>query len=115
MKSSLFHTLALLEKHIAGYYLIVFKEIVLDIAYASMILVVLGSLELDIIALIGLVILGLIIIFLIRLLLILIPAALLAFVVWLLTRSLFWAGIAFLVIAALSILKKLWQHSFPAS
>jgi hypothetical protein len=79
----------------------------LDIVYASIILAVLGSLEMDIIALIGLVILGLIIIFLIRLLLILIPAALVAFVVWYLTGSLFWTGIAFLVIAALSILKKL--------
>jgi hypothetical protein len=79
----------------------------LDIVYASIILAVLGSLEMDIIALIGLVILGLIIIFLIRLLLILIPAALIAFVVWYLTGSLFWTGIAFLVIAALSILKKL--------
>jgi hypothetical protein len=79
----------------------------LDIAYASIILAFLGSFELDIIALIGLVILGLIIIFLIRLLLILIPAVLLAVVVWLLTGSLFWAGIVFLVIAALSILKKL--------
>jgi hypothetical protein len=79
----------------------------LDIVYASIILAVLGSLEMDIIALIGLVILGLIIIFLIRLLLILIPAALVAFVVWYLTGSLFWTGIAFLVIAALSVLRKL--------
>jgi hypothetical protein len=73
-----------------------------DIVYAAF-----GNLGFDVIALIGLVILGLIIIFLIRLLLILIPAALVAFVVWYLTGSLFWAGIAFLVIAALSILKKL--------
>jgi hypothetical protein len=79
----------------------------LDIAYANIILAVLGSLENDVIALIALVILGLIIIFLIRLILILIPAALVAFVVWYLTGSLFWAGIAFLVIAALSVLKKL--------
>jgi hypothetical protein len=61
----------------------------------------------DIIALIGLVIIGLIIIFLIRLLIILIPAVLVAFVVWYFTGNLSWAGIAFLVIAALSILKKL--------
>jgi hypothetical protein len=73
----------------------------------ELIYAVLGNLTFDIIALIGLVILGLIIIFLIKLLLILIPAVLLAVVVWLLTNSLFWAGIAFLVIAALSILKKL--------
>jgi len=61
----------------------------------------------DLLALIALVIIGLIIIFIIRLLLILIPAALVAFVVWFLTGNLWWAGIAFLVIAALSILKKL--------
>jgi hypothetical protein len=68
---------------------------------------VLGSLTFDIIALVGLIIIGLIIILLIRLLIVLIPAVILGFVVWLLTGSYFWAGIAFLVIAALSILKKL--------
>ena len=61
----------------------------------------------DIIALVVLVIIGIIIILLIRLLLILIPAVLLALVVWFFTGSLFWAGITFLVVAALSILKKL--------
>jgi hypothetical protein len=68
---------------------------------------VLGNLPFDLVALIVLVIIGLIIILLIRLLILLVPAAILGFVVWLLTSSLFWAGIAFLVIAALSILKKL--------
>lgn len=57
--------------------------------------------------LIALIIIGLIIIFLIRLILILIPAAIVAFIVWYITRSSWWAGVAFLVIAALSILKKL--------
>ncbi|MDI6847547.1 MAG: hypothetical protein QMD13_02695 [Candidatus Bathyarchaeia archaeon] len=61
----------------------------------------------DLLGLIGLIIIGLIIIFVIRLLFILIPAALVAFVVWFLTESLWLAGIAFLIIAALSILKKL--------
>lgn len=61
----------------------------------------------DLLGLIGLIILGLIIIFVIRLLLILIPAALVAFIVWFLTGSLWLAGIAFLVIAALSVFKKL--------
>jgi hypothetical protein len=79
----------------------------MDLTLVSIILAVLGSFELDLVALIGLVIIGIIIIALIRLLLILIPAVLLGFAVWLLTGSLFWAGIAFLVIAALSILKKL--------
>ncbi len=63
--------------------------------------------QFDIFALIVLVIIGIIIILLIRLLLMLIPAVLLALVVWFFTGSLFWAGITFLVIAALSILKKL--------
>jgi hypothetical protein len=63
--------------------------------------------QFDVIALVVLVIIGVIIILLIRLLLILIPAVLLALVVWFFTGSLFWAGVTFLVIAALSILKKL--------
>jgi hypothetical protein len=61
----------------------------------------------DLMGLIGLIIIGLVIIFVIRLLFMLIPAALVAFVVWFLTGSLWWAGIAFLIIAALSVLKKL--------
>ena len=63
--------------------------------------------QIDIIALVVLVIIGIIIILLIRLLLMLIPAVLLAFVVWFFTGNLFWAGITFLIVAALSILKKL--------
>jgi len=62
---------------------------------------------LDLLGIIGLIIIGLIIIFVIRLLFMLIPAALVAFVVWFFTGNLWWAGIAFLLIAALSILKKL--------
>jgi hypothetical protein len=61
----------------------------------------------DLMGLIGLIIIGLVIIFVIRLLFMLIPAALVAFVVWFLTDNLWWAGIAFLIIAALSVLKKL--------
>jgi len=61
----------------------------------------------DLLGIIGLIIIGLIIIFVIRLLFMLIPAALVAFVVWFFTGSLWWTGIAFLLIAALSILKKL--------
>ena len=63
--------------------------------------------QFDIIALVVLVIIGIIIILLIRFILILIPAVLLALVVWFFTGSLFWAGITFLVVAALSLLKKL--------
>jgi len=62
--------------------------------------------QFDIATLIILVIIGIIIILLIRLILMLIPAVLIGFVVWLLTGSLFWAGVAFFVIAALSLLRK---------
>ena len=75
------------------------------------ILTVLGIFEsitmTDVITLVVLVIIGIIIILLLRLLIMLIPAVLLALVVWFFTQSLFWAGIVFLVVAALSILKKL--------
>ena len=63
--------------------------------------------QIDIIALVVLVIIGIIIILLIRLLIMLIPAVLLALVVWFFTGNLLWAGITFLIVAALSILKKL--------
>lgn len=61
----------------------------------------------DIGFLIVLVIIGVIIIVLIKLFLVLIPAILVAIVVYFLTGDLFWTGIAFLVVAALSILSKL--------
>ena len=80
----------------------------LDVAWLSVILAVLGSLEVDIIVVVGLVILGLIIIVLIKFLLVLIPAGLVALAVWYFTGNLLWAGIAFLAIAALSILKKIF-------
>ena len=74
----------------------------------SIILFVLGSFTFDLTALIILVIIGLIIIVLIKLFLVLIPAILVAIIVWFLTGgNLFWTGIAFLVVAALSILAKL--------
>jgi hypothetical protein len=63
--------------------------------------------QIDLIALVVLVIIGIIIILIISLLIMLIPAVLLALVVWFFTGSLFWAGITFLIIAALSLLKKL--------
>jgi len=61
----------------------------------------------DLLGLVVLVIIGLIIIFIIRLLFALVPAAIVAFIIWFITGKLWWAGIAFLVVAALSILKKL--------
>jgi hypothetical protein len=58
--------------------------------------------------LIILVIIGLAIIILIKLFLVLIPAILVAIIVYFLTGGdLFWTGIAFLVVAALSLLSKL--------
>ncbi len=68
---------------------------------------VLGSLAADLILVAILIIIGIIIIVLIRLFIVFLPAVLLAIVVYLLTSSIFWAGITFLVIAALSLLKKI--------
>ncbi|RLI22479.1 hypothetical protein DRO54_01080 [Candidatus Bathyarchaeota archaeon] len=59
----------------------------------------------EILGLIGLILLGLLILVIIKLFFMLIPAAIVAFIVWLLTGSMWLAGIAFLIIAALSILK----------
>ena len=74
----------------------------------TIVLSILGSLGLDITALVILVIIGLVIIVLIKIFLVLIPAILVAVVVYFLTGGdLFWTGIAFLVVAALSILAKL--------
>ncbi len=67
----------------------------------------LGLAGFDIAFLIILVIIGLVIVVLIKLFLVLIPAILVAIVVWFLTGDLFWTGIAFLIVAALSVLAKL--------
>ena len=67
----------------------------------------LGLTGLDLTFLIILVIIGLVIIVLIRLFLVLIPAIIVALIVYFLTYDLFWTGVAFLVVAALSILAKL--------
>lgn len=76
--------------------------------FLTIVLSVLGSLGLDLTALVILVIIGVVIIVLIKLFLVLIPAILVAIVVYFLTGGdLFWTGIAFLVVAALSILAKL--------
>ena len=62
----------------------------------------------DLTFLIVLVIIGLVIIVLIKLFLVLIPAIIVAIIVYFLTAGdLFWTGVAFLVVAALSILAKL--------
>jgi len=61
----------------------------------------------DITFLIILIIIGLIIIILIKLFLVLIPAIIVAAIVYFLTGDLFWTGIAFLVVALLSIIAKI--------
>ena len=76
-------------------------------AFAYSVLDSLGLGGFDLTFLIILVIIGLVIIVLIKLFLVLIPAILVAIVVWFLTGDLFWTGIAFLVVAALSVLAKL--------
>lgn len=61
----------------------------------------------EIIALLVLLIIGLIIIVVIvKVLLFFLPAAIIAIVVGLLTGSWFWAGVAFLIVAFLSIVKR---------
>lgn len=67
----------------------------------------LGLAGLDLAFLIILVIIGLVIIVLIKLFLVLIPAIIVAIIVYLLTGDLFWTGIAFLIVAALSLISKL--------
>ena len=61
----------------------------------------------DLALLLLLVIIGIVIIILIaKILLFILPAAIIALVVWFLTGNLLWAGIAFLVVAFLSLLKR---------
>jgi hypothetical protein len=74
----------------------------------TIILSILGGFEISLTALIILIIIGLIIIVLIKLFLVLIPAILVAVIVYFLTGGdLFWTGIAFLIVAALSVIAKL--------
>jgi len=61
----------------------------------------------EIILLLALVIIGIIIIIVIaKVLLFFLPAAIIALVVWLLSGSLFWAGVAFLVISFISVARR---------
>ena len=68
---------------------------------------ILGNFTLDLISFIILVIIALIIVVLVKLFLVLIPAILIAIVVYFFTGDLLWTGIAFLIVAALSLLSKL--------
>jgi hypothetical protein len=61
----------------------------------------------DFALLILLVIIGVVIIILIaKILLFILPAGIIALIVWFLTGSLFWAGVAFLVVAFISLLRR---------
>ena len=74
----------------------------------TIVLSILGSFTLDLTALVILIIIGLIIIVLIKLFLVLIPAILVAIVVYFLTGGdLFWTGVAFLIVAALSLISRI--------
>lgn len=67
---------------------------------------VLGPL-LDIAVLVFMIIIGLVIIVLLaKIFLFILPAAIIAFVVWFLTGSIFWAGVAFLIIALISLVRR---------
>ncbi len=80
--------------------------LVLGVIYS--VLESLGLAGVDWVFLLVLVIIGLIIIVLVKLFLVFIPAILAAIVVYFLTGGdLFWTGIAFLVVALLSLLSKL--------
>jgi len=61
----------------------------------------------EVIVLLVLLLIGIIIIVVIvKVILFFLPAALIALVVWLLSGSLFWAGIAFLIVAFISLAKR---------
>jgi len=61
----------------------------------------------DIVLLILLLFLGLVlIILLVKVVLFVLPAAIVALVVWVLTESFFWAGVAFLVVALISLVRR---------
>ncbi len=67
---------------------------------------VLGPLY-DVVFLVLLLVTGLVIIVLLaKVLLFVLPAAIIAFIVWLFTGSIFWAGVAFLVVALISLLRR---------
>jgi len=82
-----------------------FLSLLLVVVYSVLESIGLGGV--DWVFLVVLVIIGLVIILLVKLFLVFIPAILAAVVVYLLTGDLFWAGVAFLVVALLSLLSKL--------
>ncbi len=61
----------------------------------------------EVLILLALLIIGiLIIVVIVKVFLFILPGAIVALVVWFLTGSLFWAGVAFLIVAFLSILRR---------
>lgn len=77
------------------------------LAFLLLLQSILGNLTNDIIAALVLITIGIIVILLVSLLIIFIPAIIVAVVVWFLTGSVFLAGIAFLVVAVLSLLSRI--------
>jgi hypothetical protein len=68
----------------------------------------LGGSLIDLIILVFLLVIGFIIlIFIVKLVLLFIPAAIIGFIVWFLTGSLWLAGLAFLIIAVISIARRI--------
>ena len=82
-----------------------FLPLLLGVVYS--VLESLGLGGIDWVFLVVLVIIGLVVILLVKMFLVFIPAILAAIVVFLLTGDLFWTGIAFLIVALLSLLSKL--------
>lgn len=82
-----------------------FLPLLLGVVYS--VLESLGLGGVDWVFLLVLVIIGLVVILLVKMFLVFIPAILVAIVVFLLTGDLFWTGVAFLVVALLSLLSKL--------
>ncbi len=81
-------------------------SILLQTIYSVLSSLGLGSLNIPLLVI--LVIIGLIIIVLIKLFLVLIPAIIVAVIVYFLTgHDLFWTGVAFLIVALLSLLAKI--------
>jgi hypothetical protein len=60
----------------------------------------------ELLAFLTLLVVGCLLVMVMGALIFLLPAAILAVVVWFLTGNLFWAGLVFLIVALISLLKK---------
>ena len=77
------------------------------VVYSILCSIGLGGFTASLTFLIVLVIIGLVIIILIKLFLVLIPAIIVAAIVYFLTGDLFWTGIAFVIVALLSLVSRI--------